>query len=329
VSPGEVLAYLAGVVDGDGYLKVVKETTSSLTQQYRANVGVQQLWPGKAVRLFASTRGGTVTTPRVPPGRRPLARCELYSRKAEAAVRRLLPYLLLKKDQALLLLELARLKRAPRSEPSGRYRGFETIREAVLALHDGSWKDAASPLPLSPSLLGYERLSPRALGWTREQTCAYLAGVMDSDGSFRVERRLVEGMLGPHYRISIRCAQVAPSRAVDLFAETFGGRLTARKSARPNHRDLVSWSLHDRAAMRAIERLIPYLVVKQAEAYLLLDLRRLKAEGKKGLTEWVHANRWREFARMRKRCYTTGQVAEFERIHRAVQALHSGGPRPS
>lgn len=65
--------------------------------------------------------------------------------------------------------------------------------------------------------------------------------------------------------------------------------------------------------------------MKQAEAFLLLDLRRLKAKGKKGMTEWEHPNRWRESVKMRKRCYTSEQVAEFERIFRTVQALHSGG----
>src|SRR2546422_3741445 len=55
----------------------------------------------------------------------------------------------------------------------------------------------------------------------------------------------------------------------------------------------------------AIRALLPYLVVKKTEALHLLQLRRLKAEGKQGVTEWVHANRWRDSVRMRKRCYTT------------------------
>lgn len=93
---------------------------------------------------------------------------------------------------------------------------------------------------------------------------------------------------------------------------------------------MVAWSLHDRAAVPALAGLLPYLIVKRAEAYLLLDLRRLKAEGKKGMTEWVHPNRWRDSVRMRKRCYTPDQVAQFDRIHRAVQDLHAGGfPNPA
>ncbi|MGQ0798302.1 MAG: hypothetical protein ACT4OI_10650, partial [Methanobacteriota archaeon] len=98
-----------------------------------------------------------------------------------------------------------------------------------------------------------------------------------------------------------------------------------QKSLRTNSRDMISWSLHDRAAAEAIEALLPYLVVKRAEAYLLLDLRRLKGQGKKGLTVWRHANRWRDSVAMRKRCYTPEQLEEFDRTHRAVRTLRAGG----
>jgi len=327
VSPGEVLAYLAGMMDGDGYFKVTKEyrTPGTVHPYYRTTIGVQQLWPGEAVRLFAATFGTKVMKPWVLPSRRIIARCEFYGRRAEAAARRLLPYLLVKKNQALLLLEVGRLRQETYKRSRECYDGLEAIRGTVLSLHDGSWLNSGAPLPVSASLRGYERLGPAELGWTQGEIFAYLAGVMDSDGSFRVEKRQVRGMLGPHYRICIRCAQVVPSPAVEFLAQTFGGRLGVKKSRRPNCRDLVTWSLHDRAAVPAIEALLPHLVVKRAEAYLLLDLRRLKAEGKKGMTEWEHPNRWRASVRMRKRCYTTDQVAQFERIHRAVQALHAGG----
>src|SRR5438128_10753796 len=99
-----------------------------------------------------------------------------------------------------------------------------------------------------------------------------------------------------------------------------------RFSRSRHQRDPVSWSLHDRAAQRAVEALAPYLVVKQAEAHLLLDVQRLKAQGKQGVSEWFHANRWRDSVRMRKRCYTVAQIATFDRIHQTVQALHSSVP---
>src|SRR5437867_6344118 len=59
---GETLAYLAGVVDGDGYFMVAKDFRTSRTVHpyYRTTLGVQQLWPGKALRLFALVFEGKV-----------------------------------------------------------------------------------------------------------------------------------------------------------------------------------------------------------------------------------------------------------------------------
>ena len=276
------------------------------------------------MRLFAVTFGGEAK-PWVLPSGRTIARCEIHTRKASSAVRRLLPYLLVKKEQALLLLEVARLRQRTPHRSSERSDGLEAIRRAILSLHESSSRNALGRLPITQCAPGYERLGPAELGWTRNQIIAYLAGTMDSDGSFRVEKRQVRGMLAPHYRICIRCAQVIPSRAVEL-AKTFGGHLAVRQGKRPHSRNLVSWSLHDRTAVSAIVALLPFLVVKEAEALLLLELRRLKAQGKKGLTEWKHANRWRDSVKMRKRCYTAEQVTAFERIHRALQALHLAAP---
>lgn len=112
VNRGKVLAYLAGVVDDDGYFKVTKEfrKPSTVHPYYRDTIGLAQLWPGDAVRLFAATFGRKVSKPLILPSRRLMVRCELYGSRAHAATRGLLPYLLLKKDQALLLLAVAILR---------------------------------------------------------------------------------------------------------------------------------------------------------------------------------------------------------------------------
>lgn len=325
---GEQLAYLGGIVDGDGYLKITRNCReSSLNRAYHSiMVGIQQMRPSEAVVLFANTFGGRVKSyPTL--DQRLMARSEVRGRRAETTVRRLLPYLLIKRKQAFVVLEAARVKfhesKIPRT--TGIEEELGAFRRDLIALHEGRPIPTNGPNSLPAMALGLEDMTPEALGWTVGQTFAYLAGIMDSDGSFRVEtRRVPEMRSGLHYRISIRRAQVAPSPAVKLLAKTFGGSLSIKKSKHPNLRHLDFWSLHDRSAVPAIESLLPHLRVKWREAVLLLELRRLKERRKDGLTEWVHPNRWHTAVTMRKRCYTPEQVSEFERIHRAVQALHSG-----
>lgn len=83
----ETLAYLAGLLDGDGYLKIVKSSLKGgRWVYYQIQVGIQQLWPGEAVRLFARTFTGKMMKPMIRAGLRPMARCELHTRKAEAAL---------------------------------------------------------------------------------------------------------------------------------------------------------------------------------------------------------------------------------------------------
>jgi len=275
--------------------------------------------------VFAATFGGVVMDPKKISVGRLMARCELRGSKAESAARRLLPFLQLKREQAILLLEIGRLR--PRRRLRVRERGaacvlMEGVRQALRSSHDGT-RPTGKLVSSRLSLEGYQELTPEQLGWTREQLLSYLAGIIDSDGNLRIERKRVRGMIGPHYRINIRCGQVLPSRAVELLAKTFGGHVGLRRSRRPNCRDLATWSLYDRAAESAIRALLPYLVVKKTEALHLLELRWMKAQGKNGLTEWVHANRWQASVRMRKRCYTFEQIAEFERIFLRVQHMHS------
>ncbi len=283
--------------------------------------------PGPAVRLFAATFGAHLTPLATTPGCRPIARCELHSRKAEAATRRLLPYLLAKREQAMLLLQVGRVREQTNRRSDRRFERLEAIRHLMDALHVGVSRNPQFSLSAGEFLPGYQWLGPREIGWTGAQVRAYLAGIMDSDGNFRIEKRRVRRMLHPQYRIAIRCAQVQPSPAIELLRDTFGGSVSPRRSRHPNHRDLATWNLQDRAAAPAVKALLPHLIVKQTEAWLLLELRGLKEEGKAGATEWTHANRWHEQVKMRKRCYTPSQVAGFERLYREIQDQHSGAAR--
>ena len=254
-----------------------------------------------------------------------MARCELRGKKAESATTRLIPFLLVKRTQALLFLEVPRVRpkrhgRTLRRETG--HRRLEIISDALARTQQGRWT-AGEPLPISTYMIDFERLSPAHLGWSEEETLAYLAGIMDSDGNFRILRKRGLGMRWPYYQINVRCAQAFPSPAIQLLCQTFGGKISTKRGKSPNHRDLASWGLHDKAAFEAVVRLLPHLRVKSADAWLLLELRRLKSRGKQDLTEWEHRTRWQQVIPMRNRSYSETQVAQFDQLHRAIQALHS------
>jgi hypothetical protein len=328
-----VLAYLGGLVDGDGYIKITRSYRSPrIRHPYYTNVlGVSQLSPGPAVRLFASTLGGDVREVLTPHGTK-MTRCELRGKVAVSAARHLAPFLLLKRNQALLFLEAVHWRPTTHGRTLPTETGHERVERvlrALVSVQGGTWEYSKNPLPLDASIRGYGTLTPDEMGWTRAETLAYLAGIMDSDGNFRICRRRVAGMRWPQYRVNVRCAQVSPSPAVQLLKRIFGGHISLVEDGRPNHRDLVAWSIDDRGAVPAIEALIPHLRVKWIDACLLLELRDLKSRQKEDLTSWVHANRWHARVEMRKRSYSSRQVAEFERVRQTLLALHAAGNEDS
>ncbi len=254
-----------------------------------------------------------------------MARCELRGNVSAAAARRLLPFLLVKRAQALIFLDAIHRRPTRHGRTLPTEHGHEQVQRlasALSAIQTGAWKAAPPLSQVCTVATGYELLTPTHLGWTRAETLAYLAGIMDSDGNFRISRRNVREMRWPQYRINVRCAQVAPSPAVDLLKATFGGQISILTDHRPTHRDLVAWNVHDRGAVPALEALLPYLRVKWRDALLLLELRVLKSARKEELTTWIHGNRWHSELKMRKRSYSSRQVAEFEQVRMTLIELH-------
>lgn len=73
---------------------------------------------------------------------------------------------------------------------------MERIRQRVLSLHRGQTKPEGD--------LSREQSENRVGGEKGAEVPPYLAGVMDSDGTFKIEKRKVKRMINPHFRIKDR-----------------------------------------------------------------------------------------------------------------------------
>lgn len=107
---------------------------------------------------------------------------------------------------------------------------------------------------------------------------AYLAGVLDSDGSIGVRRSTYwqrHGGTAPMFSERITVRQVERT-ALDLFAATFGGSVALRPAHSSGGRPLYDWQITDRKAAAALDVLLPYLRIKHAQAANCLELRRVK-----------------------------------------------------
>lgn len=115
MKPG-YLAYLAGFFDADGSIGITPPRDTSL---YLLSIHVVQVVPAPLL-LFQEAFGGKIGRPRGDPPRRPVRTWTCETKKAEAALRAMLPWLVVKRERAELALEFRELFKGANIVPRGR-----------------------------------------------------------------------------------------------------------------------------------------------------------------------------------------------------------------
>lgn len=116
-------------------------------------------------------------------------------------------------------------------------------------------------------------------------TIAYLAGVLDSDGTIGIKRntyamRVTRDCTQPTYSERIHIRQVS-REAVDVFSDTFGGNVGIEDSSCKFGKPLFRWGCTDRKAALCLKVLLPFLRIKRRQADNCLALRAIKEQSKK------------------------------------------------
>jgi hypothetical protein len=153
----------------------------------------------------------------------------------------------------------------------------------------------------------------------------YLAGIIDGEGYIGVKRSACHpGRVTPghHARISVKMNEPAP--AVRLLAEAFGGRC-----APENGRAMLCWQVTDAAAERALTALLPYLLVKRAQAENVLALRVLQRESRQHRTKVIgHRNFPNSYGtprRVENRTLSDEYIAACDQFWFRGKTLNGGG----
>lgn len=115
-------------------------------------------------------------------------------------------------------------------------------------------------------------------------TLAYLAGVLDSDGTIGIKRntyaiRVTKDSRQATYSERIHIRQVT-REALELFAETFGGNIGITDPYAKRGRPLFNWGQTDMKAVTTLSALMPYLRIKRTQAENCLALRAVKEKSK-------------------------------------------------
>ncbi|MFA5037059.1 MAG: LAGLIDADG family homing endonuclease [Candidatus Izemoplasmatales bacterium] len=105
----------------------------------------------------------------------------------------------------------------------------------------------------------------------KEILYSYLAGFIDADGCITVGKPYKNT---PQYYALISAAQVVSpfsKKVMDLLKNTFGGTYIIKQLS-GNRRDCFFWRISNRKAQFCAETLLPYLIIKQDKAKLLIEI---------------------------------------------------------
>ncbi len=118
----ELIAYLAGLVDGEGYVGIKKQKPrpDTINALYHERIQIRMV-EEKAIKLFKQTFGGNYyrETDHSKYSKKPLYCYQATDRLAAKIIKILLPYLLIKNRQAKLILKLRESKENPESHKRG------------------------------------------------------------------------------------------------------------------------------------------------------------------------------------------------------------------
>lgn len=119
----------------------------------------------------------------------------------------------------------------------------------------------------------------------RKIDIAYIAGVIDSDGTIGIKKstysmRITRDSKAPSYSERVHIRQVT-REAIDFLALIFGGNVGTEDPSAKRGRPLYRWGVTDLKATILLRSLLPYLRIKRAQAENCLSLRLLKERSKR------------------------------------------------
>lgn len=93
----------------------------------------------------------------------------------------------------------------------------------------------------------------------KESDLPYLAGIIDGEGCIRVNNSV---------RLMIANTDI---HLIEWLSLNFGGYYWTNKRSQPRYKILYQWELSAKKACKLLEMVYPFLIIKKAQAKLVLD----------------------------------------------------------
>ena len=107
---------------------------------------------------------------------------------------------------------------------------------------------------------------------------AYLAGIIDGEGSVMIKRHRVDSKRGFRFELAVSVTNTA-LWLLELLKLNFGGRIDRQKQKKPIHKPCWIWRIDGPSAESCLKALLPFLQLKKAQAELALEFHSQQKRG--------------------------------------------------
>jgi hypothetical protein len=241
-------AYLAGLIDGDGTIAITKSfVPTSNYYLYDTHIAVHST-DKKSINWLIETFGGQFNLPKETRDNRKQGFCWYVSNSSHQRdiLRNLAPYLVLKTNQALLMLEYLELGGKNFQNPGVR----EQLQTSVSKANNEYPRTVKTE-----KIEGTNDLS--------KIDYSYLAGMFDAEGSFFIGQRPKRNT-----RELVIALTNSNMRLFDWLLPKLGGRVIPDKRSEEG---LGYWTLRGSYKEKHLLGMLPYLVNKRRQAIIALE----------------------------------------------------------
>ncbi len=99
---------------------------------------------------------------------------------------------------------------------------------------------------------------------------AWMAGIVDGEGSIMIQKVTKKSGLHPEYRLILR-VNVSVGQDLSRFSEKFGSKIYPGKAPTSTSRPYRIWLVYGKTALSVLKVLLPYLVWKKDKAALAIS----------------------------------------------------------
>jgi hypothetical protein len=286
------LAYMAGVMDGDGSFSLIKRASvNGQSPLYYPVIQLANSFKG-LIDFFRDKFGGSHAIKKAKISPEGVHRKDSHQWKLEKLgpcapfLDKIIPFLVVKQDRAKFLREY--IERNPFKRGSNRL-----TPEILFEREKDYWKMREfNEEGTMNKVLSKKTLNPNF--WP------YMAGLMDTDGSFSIRKEISKThMKAPCYTVIISLSMIDP-RGFNHIQHNFSGgkiKVVKAKTCREGicYRFVISST---EQAIDFINKCLPYLKVKPEAAKVLLDFCK-----NKGLVSYRRDGTPEDFLKFREQCY--------------------------